>query len=336
MWELDDQQVETLKSLAVTQKTFVKGGLLPQNLIDSIVDPDDLVALVRPALAKQQKKELQQLQPLSSMFTSHLHPLLNFARHQVWTILNSGGPDVRQARKATFIYGWDENVFRHVFDGFGEPGPVTIRRNAPLNPPSQPESFEAAWGTKRRREVQLVLTAGKMMDQWCSFQAFPATARRFFADSGYKQVSAKMVVEIGAIHTVDNNRIAGKECRVALFVSTVTVNSQREVLHSPLRWQSHHPLPGGADLEEHALAFYDKMHLVEAESTTAATPTTQSTQVSPQVSILNRAPSALSTPLSSALPSPRRILRSSPQISELSSSPHPQLCHKSGPTFDYE
>ena len=324
MWDLDDKQVETIKALAVSRKSFVKDGVLPQDVIESIIDPDDLVSQVRPALAKQQKKELQQLQPLVSTFTSHLEPFVNVARHEVWKILNSGGPSVRQARKATFIYGWDEPLFLRVFEAFGSPGPVTIRRNAPLNRPTQPISFEAAWGTKRRREVQLVLTAGKKLDQWCSFQLFPATAHRFFAEAGYKQVSAKLVVEIGAIHTVDNNRISGKECRVALFVSTVTVNSQREVLHSPLRWDSHHPLPAGLDLEQHALAFYDKMHLVEAESPSTTTPITLSTDHS-SVAVLSS-----TTGLPSLGSSPRHSLRSSPRNAHLSRTPPPQ------PNFEYE
>ena len=306
VWKLDEEDFDAVIAVSNTIPPYTKNALLPQATIDKIIDPDDIEEQLDPKFVKKQAAELRQLQPLRATTACHVEPFLNLARHHVWTILNSGGPDVRQARKTAYVYGWDESLFLKVFENFGTPEPVTVRRNAPIIPPIQPECFEAAWVTRKRRELQLVLCAGKALDKWFSFHVhYPPTSTRFFAEAGYKQVSAKMVVEVAAIHTTDTRRVAGKECRVALFVSTVFVNSQRQVIHSPLRWESSRPLPSAAAVNQHALNFFDKMHDVASTEESKSTPTAPIEISSGTVTHLSDPPA--SSVLSLHLSSPRTL-----------------------------
>ena len=153
MWELDEGEFDDIKLLASTRRPSPRNGLLPESVVDSLVDPDDISAKIRPSKVAKQQQELRKLQPLQRMFSSHLEPFTQFARYLVWNVLNSGPVNSRQARKLTqTIYGWDETLFLKVFDCFGAPGPVTIRRNAPLFPPVQPPSYEGAWAAGRESD----------------------------------------------------------------------------------------------------------------------------------------------------------------------------------------
>ena len=182
-----------MAALARSRKHYSTSGVLPNDIVDTLVDPDDLATKIKPAVIKKQVVELKFLEPLITTFSSHLQPFLSHARAQVWSVLNAGSVSTRQARKLVTLYGWDETLFMRVFHSFGSPGPVTVRRNSPVKPPVQPTSFEAAWASKKKREVQFILCAGATLDKWCSFQQFPASVRRFYASSGYKKISAKLV-----------------------------------------------------------------------------------------------------------------------------------------------
>ena len=248
----------------MARRTYPTNTLLPKAIIDSLVDPDDLEASVKPHTVRRQSKELLQLQPLRALCTSHLQPHVSFARSLVFSVLNAGAVNVRQARKQTSpIYGWDENLFLKVFEGFSTSKHVTARRNSPTIPPVQPQSYEGAWASRRRREIQVILTSGKKLDDWCAFDEFKATAVRFYSNSGYKEVSAKCVVEVVAIHTVDTRRSVGKQSKVSIFVSTVFVTSARKIEWSPLRWEGSQPIDNSTTIATHILKWYDAMLAVE-------------------------------------------------------------------------
>ena len=260
MWELDDDDVEVLKRVASDRGKRPLSGCLPENVIRSIIDPDVISDVVKPSVLRKQQKAVEAIQPLTAVVSSRLEPFIAHARRVVWTILNSGNADVRQARKAAVVWGWDEVLFLKVFEKLGAaPGPVTVRRGAPELPPMQPASYEGAWASKRKREIQVLCVAGPALDQWCSFQDFHATARRFYAGAGYKEVSAKLIVELAAVLTVDTKRSVGKQSKVTFFVSTMTVNSQLVCLSSPCRWSTHHPIDKGDAVRDHAIQFYHSM-----------------------------------------------------------------------------
>ena len=201
------------------------------------------------------------------MFSSHLEPFLQYARYLVWNVLNAGPVNSRQARKLTqTIYGWDETLFLKVFDCFGAPGPVTVRRNSPLLAPVQSPSYEGAWASGKRRELQLICTAGKVLDAWCAFQQFDATSSRYFGWAGYKEVSVKMLVEIAVIHTINTRARMGRQSKVSIYVTTAFVNASRQVNWSPLRWTTKHPISQSAAVRMHLLKTYDKFMTVDHSS----------------------------------------------------------------------
>ena len=203
---------------------------------------------------------MKAIQPLTAVLSCHLEPFIRLARSTVWHVLNRGGADVRQARKATIFWGWDENLFLRVFDKLGvPPGPATVQRGAPITAPMQPASYEGAWASKQKRAIQVLAVAGSALDAWCSFQDFDATSKRFYAGAGYKEVSAKLVVELAAVLTVDTKLSVGKESKVTVFVSTASVNSQHAFLSSPCRWPTNFPIDYGAAVQEHARNFYQRM-----------------------------------------------------------------------------
>ena len=260
MWELDGDDVANLAGLTSARRQQLPNGCLPESVIKSIVDPDDLCETLKPSILRKQANAVKAIQPLRAVFSSHLEPQLAYARNIVWTILNSGSADVRQARKAAVIWGWDEALFLSVFEKLGAAlGPVTVSRGASSVPLAQPASYEGAWASKRKREVQLLAVAGPALHAWCSFHDFDATRRRFFWGSGYKEISAKLVVELAAVLTVDTKRCIGKQSKVTLYVSTMTVNSQLACLSSPCRWPTNHPVDNGAVVQSHALEFYKNM-----------------------------------------------------------------------------
>ena len=252
------------------------------------MDPDDIASKVNPKKVKRQQQELSKLQPLRELFSSHLEPFTQYARFLVWSVLNAGAVNSRQARKlATTIYGWDETLFLRVFETFGKPGPVSVRRNAPLSPPVQPPSYEGAWAAGKRRELQVVCCAGKVLDDWCSFSHFDATSQRYYGFSGYKEVSVKLVVEVAAIHTVNTSARMGKQNKVAIYVTTAFLNSSRQVNWSPVRWTTHHPISQTEAVRTHLIKTYDKFmlvdHLSEKDSTVEApTPSVQLLSSDPQ------------------------------------------------------
>jgi hypothetical protein len=138
----------------------------------------------------------------------------------------------------------------------------------------QPASYEGAWASKQKRSTQLLAVAGSALDDWCSFQQFSATSNRFYAGAGYKEVSAKLIVELAAILTVDTKRPIGRQSQVTLFVTTISINSQRVFLSSPCRWPTNHPIDYGAAVQEHAQDFYQRM----CEVSTLPSDTVQSTK----------------------------------------------------------
>ena len=210
------------------------------------------------------------------MIPCHLEPFIAHARSVVWKVLNSGGAEVRQARKSAFIWGWDEILFLGVFEKLGvQPGSAsTVHRRAPLTPPMQPASYEGAWASKQKRSNQILAVAGSALDDWCSFQDFGASSSRFYAGDGYKEVSAKLVVELAAIFTVDPKRPIGRQSQTILFVTITSINSQRAFLSSPCRWPTNHPIDYGIAVQEHAQNFYQRM----CEVSTAPSETAQSAQ----------------------------------------------------------
>ena len=264
VWEMDPDEFEAVTTIAKSRKTFPKNTLLPKSIIDSLVDPDDLEASLKPCTVRKQSKEIMQLQPLRAVCTTHLEPHVAFARSLVFSVLNAGAVNVRQARKQTSpIYGWDESLFMKVFQCFNISTHVTIRRNSPTISPVQPQSYEGAWANRRRREIQLILTAGNELDKWCAFDDFKATADRFYSNSGYKEISAKCVVEVVAIHTVDTRRSVGKQSKISVFVSTVFITPARKIEWSPLRWEGFHPIDDSDRIKSHILNWYDTVLLVE-------------------------------------------------------------------------
>ena len=279
MWELDADDISNLLQLSSCPLKRPKSGCLSESVIKSIVDPDDLFDSVKPSILQKQNKAVQAIKPLRATFSSHLEPQFAYARHLVWTILNSGSADVRQARKAAVIWGWDEVLFLSVFEKLRVPlGPVTVRKGAPSPPLAQPASYEGAWASKRKREVQFVGIAGRALDSWCSFHDFDATPRRFYWGSGYKEVSAKLVVELAAVLTVDTKRCIGRQSKVTLYVTTMTVNSQLTCLSSPCRWETCHPVDVGTDIQSHAIKFYQNM--CDLSTIPSATPKTDPSQMS--------------------------------------------------------
>ena len=206
--------------------------------------------------------------------------------------------NTRQARKLTTpIYGWDETLFLKVFEPFGATGPVTIRRNAPENPPTQPQSYEGAWASGKRREIQVLCQAGKVLDTWCSFNDFLPTQDRYYIGSGYKEVSAKFVVEIAAIHTVNTTKTVGRQSKVAIYVTTAFVNSSREIIWSPVRWVTAQPICNSAAVRAHLLGIFDIMMSVQhtpgrdsslpSVSTQAPTPSAQVLSISSGTPVLS-------------------------------------------------
>ena len=241
-------------------------------MVDTLVDPDEISAKITPKKVAKQQNELRMLQPLRATFSSHLEPFFQYARYLVWSVLNSGPVNSRQARKLTHtIHGWDETLFLKVFGSFGAPGPVTIRRSAPMLPPVQPQSYEGAWAAGKRRELQVVCAAGKLLDDWCAFHHFDATASRYFGWAGYKEVSVKVLVEVAAIHTVNTRARIGRQSKVSIYVTTAFVNATRQVNWSPLRWATNHPISQNAAVHTHLLKTYDKFmavdHLSDKDST---------------------------------------------------------------------
>ena len=263
VWELDEEEFSKNFALSFEYRPNTRNGSLSQEIIDSLLDPDDIAAQIKPRLVRKQQEELKSLQPLRTLVTSHLEPHVQHARFLVFSILNAGAVNTRQARKLTpTIYGWDETLFLKVFGAFGATGPVTIRKNSPENPPSQPESFEGAWATRKRREVQALCGAGKVLDTWCSFNDFPPTQDRYYIGSGYKEVSAKFVVEVAAILTVNTSKPVGRQSKVAIYVFTAFVNSSRQIVWSPVRWTTAQPISTNASVRSHLLGTFDIMQLV--------------------------------------------------------------------------
>ena len=287
VWELDEEEFSKILALSSEIRPNTRNSSLSQAIIDSLLDPDEIAAQISPRLVKKQQQELKSLQPLRILVTSHLEPHVQHARFLVWSVLNAGAVNTRQARKLTpAIYGWDETLFMKVFGAFGATGPVTIRRHAPENPPSQPESFESAWATGKRREVQALCGAGRVLDTWCSFNDFPPTQDRYFIGSGYKEVSAKFVVEVAAILTVNTSKPVGRQSKVAIYVTTAFVNSTRQIIWSPVRWSTAQPIINNAAVRSHLLGTFDIMQLVQhtpGRDSSLPSVTTQSPTPSAQV-----------------------------------------------------
>ena len=316
VWELDEEEFSDILALASEKRQYTRNGSLPQAIMDSLVDPDEIAAKIKPRLVKKQQQELKTLQPLRVLVTSHLEPHLQYARYLVWSVLNSGAVNTRQARKlAATIYGW-ETLFLKVFGAFGETGPVTVRRNAPENPPTQPESYEGAWASGKRREIQVLCGSGKVLDAWCSFKDFLPTQDRYFIGSGYKEVSAKFVMEVAAIHTVNTTKAVGRQSKVAIYVSTAFVNSSRQIIWSPIRWKAAEPICNNAAARSHLLSNFDIMQLVQHTPGRDSSVQSLTTQ-SPTHSVLVLS-SASETPRSShrAVTSPSQGLSSPPPAEE--------------------
>ena len=140
----------------------------------------------------------------------------------------------------------------------------------------QPPSYEGAWAAGKRRELQVVCCAGKLLDDWCSFSQFEATSQRYYGFSGYKEVSVKLVVEVAAIHTVNTSARMGKQSKVAIYVTTAFLNCSRQVNWSPVRWPTCHPISQTDTVRKHLIKNYDNFMLVDHLSdkdSTVQTPT---------------------------------------------------------------
>ena len=286
MWELDDDDLGMLTTLTSSRIKRPSSGCLSEDIIKSIVDPDDITDAVKPSVLRKQSRAFKAIEPLTTVISCHLEPFIAHARSVVWNLLNSGGADVRQARKRAVIWGWDEIIFLSVFEKLRvQPGPATVQRRAALTPPMQPASYEGAWASKRKRSIQLLAVAGSALDDWCSFQDFRASSSRFYAGAGYKEVSAKLIVELAAILTVDTKRPIGRQSQITLFVTTISINSQRAILSCPCRWHTNHPIDYGVAVQEHAQDFYQKMcELSTVPSDTAQSANATSTPHSLSVS----------------------------------------------------
>ena len=213
------------------------------------------------ATQARQALEWAPLLPLSDVVDSHVIVLTNFVRERVWRILAAGSMDKKNARKTETFFGWNEAQFCAVFKCFGQFTSVTVRRRSPATPPLQPPTFEAAWGAKRKRELQAVLKVGSVMEQFCSFQDFNtgSNPNRFFYGHGRKEIGVKVVSEIAAIFTVDTRRRPGKETRVQILVSTCRVSAGYQVEWSHCAYETKHQIDDGDDSSAQVLSFYERM-----------------------------------------------------------------------------
>ena len=162
---------------------------------------------------------MKAIKPLTAVLSCHLEPFIAHARSVVWNILNRGGADARQARKAAVLWGWDKILFLKVFEKLGATWARDGSRGAPIIAPMQPASYEGAWVSKQKRSIQLLAVAGRALDAWCSFQDFDATSKRFYAGASYKEVSAKLIVELAAVLTEDTKRPIGEQSQITVFVT---------------------------------------------------------------------------------------------------------------------
>ena len=225
------------------------------------LDPDAVLAGVSPKILKKQALESRTVFPLVAVTPSNDLLLTNAARERVWRVLASGGIDKQNARKKETLFHWNENQFRSVFKEWGAPGPVTIRNRSSTIPASQPPTFESAWASKRKRELQVVLTLGHVMERWCRFQDFNtgSNPERFYYGHGRKQIGVKMVSEIAAIFTVDSSKRPGKECRVSLYISTVRVKTGGVVEWSYCGWPTAREIDDGEDATNAAMEFHERL-----------------------------------------------------------------------------
>ena len=225
------------------------------------VDCDTILGRVSRAAQARQALEWAPVLPLSDVVGSHVIVLKNIVRERVWRVLASGSMDKKNARKVETIYGWNEAQFRAVFDCFGGMTAVTARKNSPTVPPLQPPTFEAAWGAKRKRELQTVLTVGPAMESFCKFQDFNTASNptRFYYGHGRKEVGVKVISEIAAIFTVDTRRRPGKETRVQIFVSTCRVSAGYHIEWSHCGYPTNHQIDDGDECTGHVLSFYERV-----------------------------------------------------------------------------
>ena len=260
MWHLGDGEWAALLEEVKRVPTRTDLRSFPCPRIPDL-DPDVVLGGAPPRLLKKQALESLAVSPLVAVTPSNDVLLINAARERVWRVLASGGIDKQNARKKETLLHWNENQFRSVFKEWGAAGPVTIRKKSPTIPPIQPPTFEAAWASKRKRELQVVLSPGRVMERWCRFQDFNtgSNPERFYYGHGRKQIGVKMISEIAAIFTVDSSKRPGKECRVSLYISTVRVKTGGEVEWSYCSWPTTRDIDDGDDATNAVLEFHDRL-----------------------------------------------------------------------------
>ena len=161
----------------------------------------------------------------------------------------------------TPFFGLNEKQFLEIFSHFGPVGHVTIRKRCASVPLKQPPTFESAWGSGRKRELQVVLRPGRAMENFCKFQDFnrPGQRERFFFGHGYKQINVKIVSEIAAIFTVDSRKRPGRQTKLTIYTSTCFVTHGYQIKWSNCGYETTHDIDVGAECATNILDYYDRM-----------------------------------------------------------------------------
>ena len=262
-WTLTQDDLGAIKSAVGSPTTTRSRSVLRNNLINSVIDPDHLLAdlSTHKAQCKRQAHQWQALVPLFTTVQVHLAPFRDLARSLVIRVLLRGRAPKEFWRIRQQLFGWDEALFLAVFGDLGEATTPTVipKRANPSFYDTQPLTFEGAWCEHSTRAIEIKCSLSTRLAAWCSFEQLDHTKLNFHGCAVLDQ-SMRIVVELAAVFVCNTSRKLGMGTVVNVFVSSAVVNTKRNIRWPTMaRWEADKGVRTDLDIKTAVMQVYDDM-----------------------------------------------------------------------------